>query len=106
MKILNLNTSGGEFYLMGTTQEYVGAYWIDDSGALYVGRSEQETPTKQPLVPIPMVTQEYNKTSSFQLGMPIVQIKPKPTTLSSLLSKNQSTSSCFCRTIRRSIYKS
>jgi len=80
MKILNLNTSGGEFYLMGTTQEYVGAYWIDDSGALYVGRSEQETPTKQPLVPIPMVTQEYNKTSSFQLGMPIVQIKPKPTT--------------------------
>ena len=79
MKTLNLNTNGGEFYIMGTTQDYSGPYWIDDSGAIHTGRSATETPNSQMLVPILGNVKEYKQTSAFQLGMPIVQIRPSPT---------------------------
>ena len=65
----NLYTNGGEFVILGTTQEYSGSYWKTSAGKYFTGVSPDDRPYKELTIikPQPQST-ESNQVETVELS--------------------------------------
>lgn len=77
MRQLNLHTPGGEFWVGGTTIDYVGHYNVDDNGGYFSGRSY--TDESVPLAMKPVMVLKYDKMKSTSLPDAVTAYTPTPT---------------------------
>lgn len=76
MNTINLHTDGGEFFIDGTTTDYIGYYNLSSDGIYYSERSLIETSVK--LLHIPENVKTYNSIASPTLSS-VVAYVPTPT---------------------------
>ena len=47
----NLHTNGNEYVIISTQEDYIGYYWKNSKGQLFTGKTPQDTPTEELMIP-------------------------------------------------------